>query len=146
MSSTNSNPEQSVVWTLKVIGGEPFAIQPKDGPVLTHDGTLSVWNISLREHQAQQLAQIARRHGADVPLLHAETDRTGGGLRGEQLDLQGEDYPFPTPRCPGCFWFDPSTKTGCGHVDWPPEMREGVLPKAWEDLRLCPGLSVSPSE
>lgn len=139
MTSDDSNPEQSVVWTFQIVGGDPFSVQPKEGPVLEHNGVMSVWNISLRRSQAEQLQQIALHHGARVPLFHAEVDRTGQGLRDAHLELQGEDYPFPTPKCPGCFWFDPLTDTGCGYVDWPEEMKEVPISKAWEDLDNCPG-------
>ena len=138
MTRPDSTPDQSVVWTMKVVGGEPFEVIPKDGPALIHNGILSVWNISLRKSQVERLEQIALHHGARVPLLHAETDRTGGGTRSMQLEIQKEEYHFPTPRCPGCFWFDPLSSSRCGYVDWPDEMKKEVMSKAWDDLNQCP--------
>lgn len=128
-SKTELDP--NVVWTLKVTGGQPFAIQLVDGPVLSHDGVLSVWNVALRESQATQLREIARLRGAQIPLFHAEYDR-GGELR------LGQESTFLTPRCPTCFWYDPNTPSSCGFEDWPAEVKRDLISKAWSDLDLCP--------
>lgn len=143
MTMPELKPDQSVVWTLKVVAGTPFSVQPDDGPVLTHDGVLSVWNIALKQRQAEQLKQIALHHGARVPVMHAQWDRTSGGLRNVLLDMDADSYEFRTPRCPGCFWFDPQTKSACGVLDWPEESKREVMSKAWDDLKLCPDTEVS---
>jgi len=110
------------LWTFKVSGTEPFAIQPPGNPSAAFEGGTTVFHFLLAPEQAAFVEHTIKAQGVKVECWSAATQTEE--QHAERLALLGAgktEADYPSPMCPLCFWFDPTTKGMCGRSNWPSE-------------------------
>jgi len=130
------------LWTFLVRGGEAFTVQPPGNPANHHDGSMSLFHLTLTEDQKQQVEDAATERGATVEVREVEGETEEQQAERRALLGQGrEDAVWPSSECPKCFWFDILTDDPCGIRAWPPETIQAALNhhlKAQDDMIECP--------
>jgi hypothetical protein len=104
-------------------------MQPEGNPRVTHNGTMSVFHLTLTKDQATGIkTHLETNLGCKVkadPMDEETSDQAAE--RGDLLGIGREDEIFPCSACPTCFWFDPLIDGFCGWTGWPKETREQAL-------------------
>jgi len=132
------------LFRLWVRSGQPFQVQPRHNPIVTHDGGTTATHLVLTREEAEALRALLTAYGGNVSLEH--TARQTPEQEKERLALLGagrEDTVWPSASCPGCAWFDPLLDASpCGRLGWPAETVASFVasasPKPRQDMEACP--------
>ncbi|MDB4278263.1 hypothetical protein N9917_01535 [Deltaproteobacteria bacterium] len=129
------------MWTITLLGGEPFSINAPGNPPLRHDGRRSLTPVYGDKDLIEGISIYAEGQGCMVRVVSELAPKEAEEERQLLLDLQAEDAIFPCALCHKCFWFDPKVDSMCGVNDWPRSaIEEGLRSsdKAAGDLVECP--------
>ena len=105
-------------YSLKIEGGDPFAIQIKANPPLIHHGDLTLWvghlDRETHSHLMSALAEVCSTGSVSCSLTsESEAQKAIRSKRAQ------EGLPFfQAPECPSCFFYDLDTPSQCGLDDW----------------------------
>lgn len=132
------------LWTFRITGGTPFAIQSPGNPALTHDGVLTVCHLLVSDDQANEITAAAKGSGCTVQDARPMETQTleQQHERRTLLGLHGSDKVWPSAKCSACFWFEPLAEPSCGLGAWTEEaIRECFNSKmALDAMAACPVL------
>lgn len=128
-------------YSFRLRGGSPIAMR-LGIQNLEHNGSLSVWSVTLTEDEAINLRVALQTHGIQVsywaPSLLSPDEQPE---RHALLQAQAGEVDYLTPQCPSCFWMDLLARERCGLQHWPKEMRDTSFhthQRARKDAATCP--------
>jgi hypothetical protein len=130
------------LWTITMRGGNPRTFQLRGNPTVEHDGGQTVHHIVATQAQVRLLRDLMQVEGCEIEFIPAR--RESSTQRHERAALLGrgmEDAVWPSPGCPGCFWFDPTDSDPCRYRSGDPTTRSLSLEaheKARTDASACP--------
>ena len=130
------------LWTFVLRGGVAFKLAPKGNLPMEHDGTKSLLKAVLTERRAEETARLIEGYGCEVEFHTEREDDEQKAVRRRLAGVLRDEQVFPTPKCPGCAFFDVLDARYCGVVMWPKEAVWSLLDrlpeKAKSDLQQCP--------
>jgi hypothetical protein len=129
------------IWTVTLLGGEPFSINAPGNPPLRHDGKRTITPLYGNRELIDGISIYAEGQGCKIRVVSEVAPKEAEDERQMLLDLQADDVVFPSIKCPTCYWFDPKVDSMCGVNDWPQAALEESLrssAKAADDLVECP--------
>lgn len=129
------------LWTVTIRGGNPQTLQIRGNPTIEHDGGQTVHHLVATQAQIRLLRDLMGVGGCDIEFIPARGESPT--QRHERAALLGrgmEDVVWPSPGCPGCFWFDPTKDDPCRYRAGDPMIRTLSLEthtKARKDADAC---------
>jgi len=115
------------LWTLRIVGNEPFQASVAGNPTVLHVGGMSVINLMLNEDQAMNLTSAIRAAGCEVDVWPVPgQSKAQTKLREDRLKVV-DIVDLPCAECPGCPWLEPWSDEACGFVGLPPESTRQLL-------------------
>jgi len=130
---------ERLMWTFRIVGGDPFDLQVLGNPSAEHGGGLSIWHLRVTDPHALEIEEVAKLHGARV-MAHCQTETDEQTAMHKKM-LESGDSLFSCLLCAECYWLDLQVEGYCGMTEWPPERRQAALESfegAVEDAAACP--------
>jgi hypothetical protein len=130
------------LWTLVLKGGNPRRFSLRGNPSVEHDGGQTVHHLVATRKQMEMLRDMLRVGGCQIEFIPGRQESPEQRhARAALLGHGKEDVVWPSPGCPGCFWFDPKEEDPCRYRSGDLTTRSLSLEaheKARKDASACP--------